>query len=102
MRDDLRIRANRNLEAMGSDPDSDWCDRMLDDMANQPETLNLSPTELRAINLASHGLGQQEAATAAGVSVQSMKTQRKYACRKLGVKGMTHAVAKALRLGLIQ
>jgi DNA-binding CsgD family transcriptional regulator len=61
----------------------------------------LTPYELYALQLASHGLGAQETANTAGVSIHTMKDQLLTARRRLAAKTTVHAVAIALRNNLI-
>lgn len=64
-------------------------------------TLDLTPAEERAIKLAAEGLTVAEAARTAHVGFETMKRQRTLAARKLGARNLPHAVAVALRRGLI-
>ncbi len=64
--------------------------------------MDLTPLELRCVVAASHGLGNIETADLYGYKYETVKTQMAIALRKLGAKNRTHAVAKALRRGLIQ
>lgn len=68
----------------------------------EPVPGELSATERAAIQAASHGLNADEAAEVLGLTFESLKHAQKYARRKLAAKNTTHAVAIALRRGLIQ
>lgn len=67
-----------------------------------PEQCELSPAELRAVHLASHGLTNQQIAEMTAVSLETVKSRLKVVGRKLAAKNRAHAVAKALRSGLIE
>ena len=64
-------------------------------------SLNLAPSEIRAIQLAAAGLTVQEAADHAGISPESQKAQLTLARQKLGAKNTAHAVAIAIRAGIL-
>ena len=63
--------------------------------------LAASRRELDALRYSSHGLRERECADAMGVSEETVKTHLDFARRKLRAKNTAHAVAIALRLGLI-
>lgn len=64
-------------------------------------TITLTPAELRVITLSSRGYTDPEIANLVGRSPQTVKTQGKTACQKLGAHNRAHAVAIAIRQGLI-
>jgi DNA-binding CsgD family transcriptional regulator len=64
-------------------------------------SLTLAPSELRAIGLAATGLTVQEAADYAGISFDAQKDQIAAARMKLGAKNTAHAVAIAIREGIL-
>jgi DNA-binding CsgD family transcriptional regulator len=66
-----------------------------------PETASLAKRELECIRLASDGLTSEEIARALGLSLHTANQYLAEAARKLNANGRMHAVAKALRLGLI-
>lgn len=66
-----------------------------------PQRRSASQRQLEALSYHSHGLVESECADAMGVSCETVKTHLEVARRSLGAKTTTHAVAIALRLGLI-
>jgi DNA-binding CsgD family transcriptional regulator len=64
-------------------------------------SIDLAPREERAIRLAAEGLNTSEAAEAAGVSENTMKSQLREAMSRLGARNKPNAVAIAFRLGII-
>ena len=66
-----------------------------------PRRLSASQRELEALRYTSHGLRWKECAAAMGCSEETVKTHLHEARRKLAAKNTCHAVAIALRLGLI-
>ena len=98
MNDELRTRAERNLEAMRADPDTDWPDRLLDRPGRpEPERLDLSPAEYEALRWYASGLWPRDIARVTGRTLAVVDTQLKVACRKLGAKHRGHACAIAVR-----
>jgi len=67
-----------------------------------PPSLTLAPSETRALQLAAAGLTVQEAANYAGISFDSQKDQISSAREKLGAKNTAHAVAIAMRTGVVE
>jgi DNA-binding CsgD family transcriptional regulator len=65
------------------------------------ETISLARRELECIRLAADGLTSEEIAGAIGLSLHTANQYLADAARKLNANGRMHAVAKALRLGLI-
>ena len=61
----------------------------------------LTPRELEVLVGLSRGLGRQGTADLLGVSPETVKAQSVTARRALRAKNTTHAVAEALRRGLI-
>ena len=66
-----------------------------------PRATGVTAAELRALEAFSHGLGRTGTADALGVTLETVKTLTVRARRKLRAKDTTHAVAIALRRGLI-
>lgn len=64
-------------------------------------SVELAPRELRALRLAAEGMTVAEAAAAAGVSENTMKTQLQEALERLGARNKPHAVAICFREGLL-
>ena len=60
-----------------------------------------SATELRTLEAISHGLTYDMAAQVLGCPVETVKSRLKAARYKLGAKNTVHAVAIAVRRGLI-
>lgn len=84
-------------------------EQILDDMSNKgvryvPEnaTLTLSPVQTQVLYLMSKGYNRREAGTVLGTSEETVKTHVTKASRRLGAINTTHAVAIALREGLIE
>jgi DNA-binding CsgD family transcriptional regulator len=71
--------------------------------AGQPlrETPSLAKRELECIRLAADGLTSEGIAAALGLSLHTANQYLAEAARKLNANGRMHAVARALRLGLI-
>jgi DNA-binding CsgD family transcriptional regulator len=65
------------------------------------ETAALAKRELECIRLAADGLTSEDIARALGLSLHTANQYLAEAARKLNANGRMHAVAKALRLGLI-
>lgn len=70
-------------------------------IASAPPQVRLSPRELEVLELASHGKKIEEIALELHISRETVNTFLLRASAKLGVKGKTHAVATALRAGLL-
>jgi DNA-binding CsgD family transcriptional regulator len=69
--------------------------------AARPERRDLTATEVEILRWASHGLTDQMTAEAMGRSLDTVKNSGRAARAKLAAKNTAHAVAIALRLGLI-
>lgn len=67
-----------------------------------PRRDSLAPMETRVLEALSHGLGYKGAAEVLGVGIETVKSDVVRARRALQAKDATHAVAIALRSGLIQ
>jgi DNA-binding CsgD family transcriptional regulator len=72
-----------------------------DEAHPEPEPLATSKRELEVLRYTSHGLRWRECAAAMDLSPHTVNTHLEHARRKLGAKNTAHAVAIALRLGLI-
>jgi len=99
-----RYDADALLRRMRADHRHPWPYVLLDALADNPNRVEhpLSKKETRAIEAASRGLEAQMIADTYCVGVETVKTQLKAARLKLRAKNTTHAVAEALRRGLIQ
>jgi DNA-binding NarL/FixJ family response regulator len=62
----------------------------------------LTATECRVLEARSRGLGNRGTAEVTGLPLESVKYCLRNAARVLGAKDATHAVAEALRQGLIK
>jgi DNA-binding CsgD family transcriptional regulator len=96
-------------------PSSRIAHRILDDMADPKferagesatnrsfsPTLDLQPKERAALALAAHGLNTETIAEALGVSPDTAKSNLKRARDRLSARNTAHAVALAIRDGLI-
>jgi DNA-binding CsgD family transcriptional regulator len=65
------------------------------------DTVSLTKRERECIRLAADGLTSEEIAAALGLSLHTANQYLADAARRLNANGRMHAVAKALRLGLI-
>jgi DNA-binding CsgD family transcriptional regulator len=77
--------------------------RLLDDLENIPynATLELSPTEVQILAMFAAGHTYPSIAEKRGVALGTVHTQAKFIRRKLGAENTTHAVAIAIRKGVI-
>ena len=104
-------------------PDDEIADAILDDMIRmgydvshpvydldsgelvetrlKTRSLELSGQDVRALRLAAEGMTYGEAAKKAGIGVETIRKQMKIARRKLGARNTAHAVAIAIRKGVI-
>jgi DNA-binding CsgD family transcriptional regulator len=78
-------------------------DRLLYDLESIPHnaTLELSPFEAEVLNMFAQGHGYESIAEDRGVTKETIKTQMKFVRDKLGANNTTHAVAIAIRRGVI-
>lgn len=65
------------------------------------EPVALSPEQRRCLSATAAGLRRNEAAAALGLSPHTVHSHLRHISRLLAAKNTTHAVANALRLGLI-
>lgn len=86
----------RNLAAAPIIPES-----AIDGYVASNGSSDLTEPELHALLLMSHGLEEQMAADMLGKSLYTVKYQLKSARYKLKAKNTRHAIAIALRMGLI-
>jgi DNA-binding CsgD family transcriptional regulator len=70
-------------------------------VAHEATTCELSPGELRALELASNGIGCRETGELLGFSETRAKKLRVGAMNKLGADNTTQAVAMAIRRGML-
>jgi DNA-binding NarL/FixJ family response regulator len=78
------------------------------EVARGPRALNggtwvphLTDREIEVLHLVAQGLGNREIGTRLFVSEETVKTHVKMLLEKLGARSRAHAVARALRGGLI-
>ena len=88
------------LAAMRKDPDSPWA-RDLAYAIERATPPPLTAHELRMLSGFSVGLNEKGVAELCGVTFQTVHVAMKSAKRKLRAKNLPHAVALALRAGLI-
>ena len=93
--------ADEILKRMRADKDHPWPYLLMSTVITRKEH-PLSPHEKRALEGASRGLEAQMIADVYCVELCTVKSQLKAARLKLRAKNTTHAVAEALRRGLIQ
>lgn len=62
---------------------------------------NLTPAMIEVLILASQGHSAPSTAETRGVTLDTIKHQRSTLMRRLGADNMTHAVAVAMRRGII-
>jgi len=77
--------------------------RLLDDLDNIPynSTLELTPYEARVLSMFAAGHDYRSIAAERGVAFGTIQTQAKHIRAKLGAENTTHAVAIAIRRGVI-
>jgi DNA-binding NarL/FixJ family response regulator len=78
-----------------------FTDRALNLAFNSPEVPKLSEREMEVLKLAARGLKTTGIAQELFISNRTVETHIQDACHKLGVRGRTAAVAKAMEIGLI-
>lgn len=104
-----------NVMAMLEADEIGWVNALLRDIARaplladesgigfpNPGSRDLTPSELRVIEAMSHGLTADQAGDLLGVAPETVKSQLKAARFRLRGKNTAHAVANALRQGLIE
>lgn len=114
--DHLLKRANDNVAAMRADQESDWPDRLLSFMATMPLLteeevdegrsaviggLALTRAELEVLRHLAHGLNETQVTQVMRKSRDSVKSFVRQAKAKLEALSTPHAVAIAIRRGLI-
>lgn len=117
--EELHQRAEENLCLMRVDSKSDWQDRLLHDLAQAPivdelemppesmlGSLNyrqsgLTPAMILVLECGSRGLTVKMTALTLGISPETVRTELKQARYLLKAKTTSHAIAEALRQGLI-
>lgn len=100
---ELRERTRRNLERMRDDLESDWHYRLMDTMAETGYSgKSLSPVEKNVLLWTSHGLSAKEISFKLERSELTIKSHLRSVNSKLAARNKVHAVAIALREGLIK
>lgn len=101
---EARIEAIRVLISEGWNPPLPD-ERIIEKLAESIERINkrqrITPAEKAVLYWAARGLSTRKTAEELGVSMETIKTQRKAAIYKLEARNTTHAVAIAVREGLI-
>lgn len=69
---------------------------------NREHGKDLSPAMIRALQLAADGYDVSSTASDCGVSVHTIKKHRLSAMYRLGADNMIHAVAMAMRRGVVK
>lgn len=105
----LRVRVLTGIVKMARDLDSEWFDRLVKSIADAPLIPEQEVEQTREANrtaqvlvAASYGLTTQMTADLYGLSHHSVREYLERARRQLGAKTTLHAVAIALRKGLIK
>lgn len=62
---------------------------------------DLSAREKETLTYLSHGLTIAQAAQVMGIAFETARSHKRHACLKLGAKNTAHAIARAMRAGLI-
>jgi LuxR family transcriptional regulator, quorum-sensing system regulator BjaR1 len=90
------------LGRMRDDSESDWPDRIITAMRDvrQPSDI-LTPREIEMLKALSHGMGSGDCGALFGIADSTARGHIYKAQRKLRAKNGTHAVALAMREGLI-
>jgi DNA-binding CsgD family transcriptional regulator len=88
--------------AMRADTEHPWYERIIEEIRRAPvPTSVVSRRELDTLRASSHGLVGQEVAALLGIGEESVKSYLTSARRKLRAKNTTHAVALAIRAGIL-
>ena len=101
-------RTTANLARMRADRESDWPDRLINNLAKAPlveESMLERPQPGRAaqfLQAASYGMTVEMTAELYGVGGETVRTTLKRVRRQLGAKNVTQACCIALRRGLIR
>jgi DNA-binding NarL/FixJ family response regulator len=100
-REDL-VGAIRHVAAGGQRFDEVVVRALLAEQTREQEPPPLSPRELEVLRLVAAGFSNKEVAAHLYLSVATVKTHLDDVYRKLGVSDRAHAVAVALRAGLLE
>lgn len=73
----------------------------IDDMSDERPAKSLSPREVDALSLLAMGYSRAQAAESLSISEHTLRVYIETARTKLGAQNTTHAVARAIALGLI-
>jgi len=85
---------------MRRDRSHPWARRLVATLAD-PARESLTPQEARVLTAYSVGMDGPDVAEVLGLSANTVATHTKHARQKLQAKNTTHAVANALRMGVI-
>lgn len=99
----LRERVAVNLAAMRRDVANGWERRLIAALRGVPlDPRKLTSAEADALTAYSHGLTEGMVADVLGITRDAVSARTKAARAKLRAKNTTHAVALALRAGVIR
>lgn len=94
-------RADHNLALMRNDAYSDWPGRMVAAMSRIQTSDVVTPREVQVLLALSYGMDFEATAELLGISPHTVQTHYTKAKRKLRAKTRAHAVALAIRQGLL-
>jgi DNA-binding CsgD family transcriptional regulator len=94
-------RADHNLALMRNDAYSDWPHRLLANINRMQPSDIVTAREITVLTALSYGMTVEGAGELIGISPHTVQAHYQKAKRKLRAKNRTHAVALALRQGLI-
>ena len=74
----------------------------IDPLAGKAQATTLTPRQRQVLQLFADGLSTEQAASRLGLSEETVRTHAKASLARMNARDRTHAVAKALRLSLIE
>ncbi len=74
----------------------------IDPLAGKAQATTLTPRQRQVLQLFADGLSTEQAASRLGLSEETVRTHAKASLARMHARDRTHAVAKALRLSLIE
>ena len=74
----------------------------IDPLAGRAQATTLTPRQRQVLQLFADGLSTEQAASRLGLSEETVRTHAKASLARMDARDRTHAVAKALRLSLIE
>jgi DNA-binding NarL/FixJ family response regulator len=96
----MGVVADEALERMRTDDESDWVSRLLRSIGSYIIP-SLSEQQRRVLAGYSVGMKSPEIADKLGISMATVAVHRRHAIGRMGARNWTHAVALAIREGLI-